>query len=1182
LKSKLIFSLIFILPVSGFSQGEWDNWYFGVHAGMNFSSGIPIAITTSAMGITGGAASASVSDSAGNLLFYSNGYFLYNANNVLMPDGTGLKGGAAGAVQPVFAVQTLFNTDQYYLFTVGNQTLTPTQPVVGLFYTVIDMRLNSGLGGIVPGMKNIAVPDGDSAMSQLMATRHHNNKDVWLLVLHHGTGKKYYAYLITAAGISDSPVISNSQLPPIVRYSPGVLKVSPDGSTLVCTDSLTEVCDFNNVTGVVTPRFLFHPNPDPLLYAHGMDFSLDSKLLYIVTMRSGAFPESNLLIQYDVTLPDSVQFVGSGTYLGNAAGHIQMGPDWKLYVSYYIGNIDTVSRINNPSVNGVGCNFQKIAVGLSGNDNNCTLPQFLQRYKAYIHCNGHCYPDTTFCYGDIWPPADSIHWDFGNPASGSNNYSNEPTPAHKFTQPGQYTIALFVRHNDTRTDTSWRTITIYDTPIPVLGEDITICQGDSATFDAGSFPGCTYSWDNLTTGQIAIDTGQTFSTGAEGIYSVTVTSPQDCIGRDTVQLTVVAEALVYVTPPTLSVCSEDTTNLELSSNVTNANFSWSAFASSPLVTGYNAGTGDTIEQVLVNTDTITQMVTYTITPQNANCTFIPLDYPVTVYPLPDVYFVPGGLSVCSGQLAVINIFSHVSGASFSWTATGSSGYVSGFANGSGSIIDQLLINSGADTEYVTYHILPTSADGCVGQEIDYVVTVLPTVVVAIIPPTTVICSGETTGIDLQCSLSGCSFNWTAVASSPDVTGYSGGSGNSIQQTIINSSISPQTVTYSITPNVTGCGSQTSDYIITVNPLLPVSISVSASANPVCEGIPVTFTGAAMNGGSTPSYQWQVNAINAGINNAVFTYTPENGDIVSCVLTSSEPCTSGNPASSNPVIMTVVEAPEVTFIPCFDTITTTNTKPILLRGGIPMGGVFSGTGVESVVSVESGIKYYFDPALAGAGIHEITYNYINSAGCRDSSRLSIINYQLSIHQCGTPLLDIRDSTLYPTVQIGPQCWFAANLDYGTELAYFTPQRDNCTPEKYCNTILPVPCALSSVLYQWDELMCYQETEALQGLCPSDWHVPSEADWNTLFANWTNSAFAGEPLKYTGYSGFNAFLKGAGFFNKGWWFGDFATIFWSSTSHGPYKAWAHGMHEVNYSVSYYPSYRSNAFSVRCLRD
>ncbi|NQV01133.1 MAG: hypothetical protein HQ542_00675 [Bacteroidia bacterium] len=114
------------------------------------------------------------------------------------------------------------------------------------------------------------------------------------------------------------------------------------------------------------------------------------------------------------------------------------------------------------------------------------------------------------------------------------------------------------------------------------------------------------------------------------------------------------------------------------------------------------------------------------------------------------------------------------------------------------------------------------------------------------------------------------------------------------------------------------------------------------------------------------------------------------------------------------------------------------------------------------------------------------------------------------------------------------------------------------------------------------MRYEDTEQIQGFYPPGWHVPSETDWDILFTNWTNNAFAGAPLKYSGYSGFDAFLTGAELFNKVWEFDAFATFFWSSTSHGPWKAWAHGMNDYNYSVSFYPSYRANAFSVRCVRD
>jgi hypothetical protein len=61
------------------------------------------------------------------------------------------------------------------------------------------------------------------------------------------------------------------------------------------------------------------------------------------------------------------------------------------------------------------------------------------------------------------------------------------------------------------------------------------------------------------------------------------------------------------------------------------------------------------------------------------------------------------------------------------------------------------------------------------------------------------------------------------------------------------------------------------------------------------------------------------------------------------------------------------------------------------------------------------------------------------------------------------------------------------------------------------------------------MTYTDTEEIQGLFPPGWHIPSEPDWETLFNNWANNAFAGAPLKYSGYSGFNASLNGVVFFN-----------------------------------------------------
>jgi uncharacterized protein (TIGR02145 family) len=88
----------------------------------------------------------------------------------------------------------------------------------------------------------------------------------------------------------------------------------------------------------------------------------------------------------------------------------------------------------------------------------------------------------------------------------------------------------------------------------------------------------------------------------------------------------------------------------------------------------------------------------------------------------------------------------------------------------------------------------------------------------------------------------------------------------------------------------------------------VSISISANANPVCSGSVVTFTASPSNGGSMPVYQWKVNNINVGQNTPVFSYTPVNNDLVTCVLTSGLECTINNPDTSNAVLMTVNTVP----------------------------------------------------------------------------------------------------------------------------------------------------------------------------------------------------------------------------------------------------------------------------------
>jgi uncharacterized protein (TIGR02145 family) len=285
-----------------------------------------------------------------------------------------------------------------------------------------------------------------------------------------------------------------------------------------------------------------------------------------------------------------------------------------------------------------------------------------------------------------------------------------------------------------------------------------------------------------------------------------------------------------------------------------------------------------------------------------------------------------------------------------------------------------------------------------------------------------------------------------------------------------------------------------------------------------------------------------------------------------------PNANGCPGPETDYLVTVNPLPATSFTLCNDPVTTINSAPITLRGGVPVGGIFSGPGVANGV---------FTPWVAGAGNHIITYTYTNTYSCSKSATQTITVQPTAPFTCGQTLTDIRDSKTYPTVQIGSQCWMAANLNYGTLIPGTQAQRDNCIVEKYCYNNTQSGCA-SGALYQWDEMMYYETAAGAHGLCPPGWHIPTMAEWNTLFGQFTPGiALAGAALKSTGNSGFDALVSGWGSFNKTWNHGGFATMMWSSTSYGASKAWAHGMNTPDAGVSTYPGFRSNAFAVRCIR-
>ena len=113
--------------------------------------------------------------------------------------------------------------------------------------------------------------------------------------------------------------------------------------------------------------------------------------------------------------------------------------------------------------------------------------------------------------------------------------------------------------------------------------------------------------------------------------------------------------------------------------------------------------------------------------------------------------------------------------------------------------------------------------------------------------------------------------------------------------------------------------QTEDFIVKIkeaSSLVP-SVSISATGNGTCAGGTIGFTATPINGGTNPTYQWRLNGKDVGTNSNTYSSpTFVSGDLVSCVMTSSEAgiCTPTVSSNSISVYIYPVTTPTVTITP----------------------------------------------------------------------------------------------------------------------------------------------------------------------------------------------------------------------------------------------------------------------------
>ena len=179
--------------------------------------------------------------------------------------------------------------------------------------------------------------------------------------------------------------------------------------------------------------------------------------------------------------------------------------------------------------------------------------------------------------------------------------------------------------------------------------------------------------------------------------------------------------------------------------------------------------------------------------------------------------------------------------------------------------------------------------------------------------------------------------------------------------------------------------------------------------------------------------------------------------------------------------------------------------------------------------------------------------------------------------------------YNTIKISDQCWLKENLDVGTMIDGTTSQTNNGMVEKFCYDDDITNCDAYGGLYQWEEAMQYTTTPGTQGICPSGWHIPTYAEFQTLIRAVNGD---GRALKAIGQgvgdgagtntSGFSALLSGYQRHDGAYLHLGYYTYFWSSIEYNDIVAnYLHLSHNNNFIYFYY-GYKKSVISVRCLQD
>lgn len=613
-----IILLIIIITIAD-AQKEGDNWYFGEFAGLNFSNGYPVPLSNGLLSTEEGVAT--ISNTNGNLLFYTDGIIVWNRNHQMMPNGFGLRGHSSSTQSGVIVPKPEDN-NIYYLFTASDKTEN-----WGYRYSIVDMRLQGGLGDVTT--KNVFLVD--SATEKITAIKHINCRDIWV-VLHQWLNNRFYAYKVTPNGIDTNAVVSTVGT---IHRGPintkiGYMKVSADGRKLAVAIHgmhILEIFDFDNSTGRVSNPVTISDD-DIYGLTYGIEFSPDGSRLYLSKM---APPSRIYQFNMNLSTPDSI--INSAVVLAENSddlffGELQLAVDGKIYFARNYE--DYLGVINYPNRLGTRCNLVERGISLGGRLSKWGLPNFIQSY--YYDFEVEAVSDSPICEGDtlhlnanVSSTISSATYEWTGPKSFRSTRKDPVRPNMTPGMSGKYIVAVTICKS-----TNYDTVDVVVFPKPepeiITNKPIPVCEGDSVQLSTEpEFE--EYKWS---TGE----TTESIFVKKPGRYHVTVIDSNGCKGTGQIDIS------FYKIEPQINagddvICAEDSVILELPEKY--ISYKWS--------------TGETESKIIVR-----QSGSYSVTVTDKNGCIGIADVIVFIgeSPKPEI-LLRGSNPLCEGDTVIISV-----------------------------------------------------------------------------------------------------------------------------------------------------------------------------------------------------------------------------------------------------------------------------------------------------------------------------------------------------------------------------------------------------------------------------------------------------------------------------------------------------------------------------------------------